>query len=187
MTLQRLMRQTAQRAQVGVRQALRAVLVRLDATATLPPVQVTGLAGEQLAAELMQHYGIASAPLQGAEVIVLPVGGQSAHGVVIASIDGRWRIELQPGEVALHTDEGDHVHLRRGRIVEIVTDTLLVKASTKVRIESPRVEATGDIHADQDVSDATRTMQADRDIYNDHKHPGVTPGTGSSAPTTETQ
>jgi len=193
MSLQKLMQRTAQRAQAGVRQALRAVLVRLDATATLPPAQVTGLAGEQLAVELMQHYGVASAPLQGAEVIVLPVGGQSSHGVVIASIDGRYRIALQPGEVAIHTDEGDHIHLKRGRVIELVTETLTITATSKVRIDSPTVEMTGDataqgdVSADGDVSDGVRSMQADRDIYNQHAHSGVQSGSSSTSPPTETQ
>lgn len=174
--LTRLMRQQVQRAQAAVRQALRATLQRLDATQPIPPAQVRGLAGEQLAVELMQHYGMASAPLQGAELVVLPIGGRSSHGVIIASVDGRYRIELQAGEVALHTDEGDHVHLKRGRVVEIVTDTLLVKASTKVRLETPVVEASQDITAGGDVTDKTRSMQGDRDIYNRHDHPGVQSG-----------
>lgn len=193
MSLARLMQRTAERAQTSVRLALRGVLQRLDATKPIPPAQVAGLAGEKLAAELLQHYGIASAPLAGAEVIVLPVGGRSAHGVVIASVDGRYRIQLQPGEVALHTDEGDHIHLKRGRVIELVTETLNITASTKVHIDTPTLEMTGDataqgnVHADGDVSDGTRSMQADRDIYNQHKHPGVSSGSSSTAPTTETQ
>lgn len=193
MSLPRIMRDAAQRAQANVRHAFRAVLVRLDATRKLPPAQVKGLAGEGLAVELMQHYGIASAPLQGAELVVLPIGGASAHGVIIASVDGRYRIQLQPGEVAIHTDEGDYVHLKRGRLVEVNTDTLLIKASTKVRMETPLVETTGDataegnIHADKDVSDGKRSMQADRDIYNDHTHPGVVAGSSATQKTTDTQ
>lgn len=181
MSLTRTVKRAAQGAGNNVRQALRAVLKRLDATATLPPAQATGLAGEQLQCELMQHYGMASAPLAGAELVILPLGGVSAHGVIIASVDGRYRVALQPGEVALHTDEGDVVHMKRGRIVEVVTDTLLVKAGTKVRFETPLVEATGD------VSDGVRTMQADREIYDGHDHNGIQPGPGKTAPPNQKQ
>lgn len=72
--LSSLMYRTAQQAGRNVRQAMRAVLQRLDATLAIPAAQLTGLDGEQLPAELIQHYGIASAPLDGAEVIVIPVG-----------------------------------------------------------------------------------------------------------------
>lgn len=40
---------------------------------------------------------------------------------------------------------------------------------------------TGNIHSDQDISDNTRTMAADRDIHNDHIHPNGTPNTGKTA------
>ncbi|HHK4309454.1 TPA: hypothetical protein ACQTX0_002898 [Pseudomonas aeruginosa] len=60
--------------------------------------------------------------------------------------------------------------MKRGRVVEVVTETLLVTAGTKVRFETPLIEATGNIKADGDVSDHTRSMQVDRDLYNVHKH-----------------
>jgi len=180
-SLGRALRGAAKRAGNTARQAVRGVLKRLDATRVLPPAQVKGLDSEQLQAELMQHYGFASAPLEGAEVVILPMGGSSAHGVIIASVDGRYRIQLQPGEVALHTDEGDHILLKRGRVMELVTETLLVKASSKVRFETPLVEATNDVHADGDVSDQVRTMAADREIYNQHDHGGVQAGSGKTA------
>lgn len=175
--LTQVMRQTAERAGQRVRMAFRGKLSRLDATAVLPTAQVEGLAGEAVAAELMQHYGLSSAPLAGSEVILLPVGGDSGHSVIIASIDGRYRIQLQPGEVAIYTDEGDHVHMQRGRIIEVVTETLLVKAGTKVRFETPLVEMSQDLnvendaHADGDVSDGIRAMADDRQIYDGHTHP----------------
>ncbi|WP_205515541.1 phage baseplate assembly protein V [Stenotrophomonas sp. B1-1] len=181
MSLARTMARTAQRAGSTVRQALRGILQRLDATQALPGAQVTGLDGEQLQVELMQHYGLATAPLSGAEVIVLPLGGSSAHGVIIASVDGRYRIQLKPGEVALHTDEGDHIYLQRGRVIEVVTETLLIKAGTKMRIETPEIEATGNVTAEGEVSDGVRAMSADRAIYNSHTHSGVQPGPGDTA------
>ncbi len=100
------------------------------------------------------------------------------HSVVVASEDGRYRSQLQEGEVSLYTDEGDYVHMKRGRMVEIVTDTLVVKVGKKVRFETPLVEMSGDEHvqgcieAEGDIADHARTVQADRDIYNGHNHAG---------------
>ncbi|TBV12749.1 phage baseplate assembly protein V [Stutzerimonas kirkiae] len=163
-TLLGTIRQQAQRERAGVRQAFRAVATRNRHGGAQIGVQMQGLAGEQVNGELMQHYGFTSAPLPGAEYIVVPVGGNSKHAVVIASEDGRYRVALADGEVALYTDEGDCIHLKRGRLIEVVTETLLVKAGTKVRFETPMVEATGDIR------DATRSMGEDRQIYNGHVH-----------------
>ncbi len=63
------------------------------------------------------------------------------------------------------SDEGDHVHLKRGRVIEVMTETLLVKAGTKVRFETPLIETTGQIHAEDDIRsdaqvvDQVRSMQ----------------------------
>ena len=170
-----LVREQIDRALRGVRQAFRAVGTRNTHGPSIG-VQMQGLAGETVVGELAQHYGYTSAPLAGAEFIALPIGGNSKHVVVIATEDARYRLAIKDGEVALYTDEGDHVHLKRGRVIEVVTDTLLVKASKKVRFETPMIEATGEyqgkgnIQSAADVIDKVRSMQADRVIYNGHQH-----------------
>lgn len=170
------------REQVGrfmsnIRLPFRAVAAR-NSHGKLIGVDMQGLSGESVTGELFQHYGFSSAPLPGAEYLVIPVGGNSKHAIVAASEDGRYRIALQDGEVSIYTDEGDYVHLKRGRVVEIVTETLVVKAGMKVRFETPLVEISGDQHnegsikADGEIADSKRTMQGDRDIYNLHTHNG---------------
>lgn len=134
------------------------------------------LVGERVDGEQFQNYGSSSAPLPGAEYIVIPVGGNSKHSVVVASEDGRYRLQLQDGEVSLCTDESDYVHMKRGRLIELNTDTLVVKAKKKVRFETPLVEITGDEHVEAsikamaEIADHTRTMQDDRDLFNQHSH-----------------
>jgi phage baseplate assembly protein V len=176
MSMARLMREQAARERQQFRQAFRAVAAR-NKHGKLIGVDMQGLAGETVTGELFQHYGFTSAPLAGAEYIAIPVGGNSKHTVVVASEDGRYRITLKDGEVALYSDEGDYVHLKRGRVVEVVTETLLVKAGTKVRFETPLLEVTGDvkvdgnIKSDGEIADHTRAMQEDRELYNGHGHP----------------
>ncbi|MCB2256614.1 phage baseplate assembly protein [Pseudomonas chlororaphis] len=178
----RLVRDQMSRIMANIRQPFRAVAAR-NTHGKLIGVQMQGLAGETVAGEQFQNYGFSSAPLPGAEYIVIPVGGNSKHSVVVASEDGRYRLALQDGEVSLYTDEGDYVHMKRGRVIEVVTDDLVFKVKNKVRFEAPLVEmsenlvVTRDIKADGEIADHTRSMQAGRDIYNGHNHNGGPPPT----------
>lgn len=133
-------------------------------------VQVALLADEVRDCERYQEYGFTSVPLPGAEAITVCVGGSRDHGVVIATGDRRYRLKgLQGGEVAIYTDEGDHIKLGRGRVIEVETTTLLVKASTKVRMETPFFEVTGEI---KDRCDADgKSMESMRTTYDPHTHP----------------
>lgn len=176
----RLVREQVSRVINNVRQAFRATAAR-NTHGKLIGVDMQALAGETVSGELFQHYGFSSAPLPGAEYLAVPVGGNSKHTIVVASEDGRYRIALQDGEVSLYTDEGDYVHMKRGRVIEVTTETLLIKAASKVRLETPLVEMTGnlrvegDIAASGEVADHTRSMNGDREIYNVHIHPPGAP------------
>lgn len=119
--------------------------------------------------ERMAEYGFTSVPLPGAEGVAVFVGGDRGHGIVIATGDSRYRLTgLQGGEVALYTDEGDKIVLKRGRLIEIETQTFVVKAGVKVRFETPIVEGTGDILDNAD--DAGLSMSGMRSVFNIHDH-----------------
>lgn len=84
--------------------------------------------------ERVGDYGFTSVPLPGAEAVVLFPNGHRDHGLVVAVGDRRYRLAgLAPGEVALYTDEGDAIHLKRGRTIE-------VRAGAKVVVDAPLVE-----------------------------------------------
>jgi phage baseplate assembly protein V len=125
----------------GVRQAFRGVLGGVDSSGPVQIVQGEGLAGENLAdIEYFQHYGYTSNPPADAMKIVVPVGGRTSHCVVIATEHGAYRLKaLKTGEVALYTDEGDSIVLSRGRVIDITTKTLNIKAETEVNIDTPTV------------------------------------------------
>lgn len=111
----------------------------------------TGRNGESFTnREYFQHYGFTSRPLSGAEVIIIREGN---HYLAVASDDRRYRIAVEAGEVALYTDEGDKIHLKRDKTIEIVSGNKLtatvenevdittkvakVAASTSADITSP--------------------------------------------------
>lgn len=73
--------------------------------------------------EYFQHYGFTSRPQAGAEIIIIKEGN---HYIAVASDDRRYRIALEEGEVALYTDEGDKIHLKRDKTIEIVSGNKLI-------------------------------------------------------------
>jgi phage baseplate assembly protein V len=137
--MKKLVAEAIRRALAGVRLPFRARLTGLNTAPGVGLVQAKALAGEQLqAAELFQHYGLTSAPPAGTMLLVVPVGGNTAHGIVVGEEHSGFRLKgLKSGEVALYTDEGDSIVLKRGRVIEMETETLRVKATTQVTFETP--------------------------------------------------
>lgn len=161
---------------MGIRGALgnmiaRGIVSLVEAAGKCQLLQIEMLGGETKdRLEHIEPYGYTSCPHDGAEAIALFPDGDKSHGVIIAVGDRRYRLRgLKRGEVALYTDEGDKIVLRRGRQIDIETMTLNVKAATKAVFTTPLLECTGDI------KDKTGTMQAMRDQHNNHEHPGGTP------------
>lgn len=165
----------------------RAVVRLVNDNATMQALQLEVLKGETRdGVERFQEYGFTSHPHPGAEAAVVFAAGDRSHGLIVAVDDRRYRMKnLQQGEVAVYTDEGDYIKLARGRVIEIVAGDKLdvtapevvVKASTSVTLDTPTVHCTGDFSADGEVSDGVRSMSADRAIYNGHNHPGDSGGT----------
>jgi phage gp45-like len=77
--------------------------------------------------------------------------------------------------VALYTDEGDFIHFKRDRVIEVETMTLKVKAHTAVEFDTPLISTTGRIESQGDQV-AAGVSQID------HPHGDVQPGSGQSGP-----
>lgn len=124
--------------------------------------------------EHFEPYGYTSCPKPGAEGLALFLGGDRSHGVVVCVADRRFRLkELKPGEVALYTDEGDTFVFKRGRVVELDTMTLKVKAGDSVQFETPLIKTTGRIESDGDqVAGGISQIN--------HVHDGITRGNAQS-------
>ena len=165
----------------------RGIVQLVDDAPTRQMLQVTGYGPELLPlGERFQQYGFTSVPFVGAEAVYLCPGGTRAHSIVVAVEDRRYRLTaLAEGEVAIHDDQGQKVHLTRGGIVidgknlpitienaptVTLQNTPLVtmKAATKVRLETPLLEVTGDVKDNCDTQ--PRTIATMRQIYDTHTH-----------------
>lgn len=165
------------RALGGIRQAFRGLVSRVNSAPKVQLIQAVGLRGENIqAAEYFQHFGFTSNPPEGAMFVMLPIGGKTAHGIVIATEHGNYRLtNLAPGEVAIYDDLGQKVHLtRNGIVVDGAGKQVTITNTPKVRMET-ELEVTGEI---KDKCDTTgKTMSGMRTTYDSHTHPGDSGGT----------
>lgn len=120
------------RALARVRLAFRVVLGRVNSAPGVQLADGAGLAGENVeAAELMQHYGMTSCPPAGTQGVAIPLGGYTSHTIIVATEHASYRlVGLETGEVALYTDEGAKIVLKRGRLIEADCDTFRVNCKT---------------------------------------------------------
>ncbi|EBH8951247.1 phage baseplate assembly protein V [Salmonella enterica] len=141
-----------------IRQAFRIRLGATDSAAAVQRIQAQGIGNENLqGAELFQHYGFTSHPQPGTMGIVLPLGGVSSHGIVIATEHGAYRLKsLRPGEVALYTDEGAKIVLRRGKLIEADCETFRVNC-TNFEVNSRQATVNCDTWAATASDNATFT------------------------------
>ncbi len=140
--LSQAIQQKAQGAVDEIRQAFRGVLHLVKSADNIQKVQASGIADETLQdVELMQQFGFTSVPPANTQAVILPIGGQTTHGIVIATENGSLRVKnLQGGEVAVYDESGSSIVLKKGRLIEIDCDVLKINAATKVDISSPLVE-----------------------------------------------
>jgi phage baseplate assembly protein V len=150
------------RAIARIRLPFRGVIGSVDSSGGVQLVNGTGLNGEVLeGAEYFQHYGFTSNPPSGAMKVLAPVGGRTAHSIIVATEHPAYRIKaLQSGELAIYTDEGDSIIMNRGRVINVTTQTLNVDASTAVNITTP----TYTVNASQAVNLNTPQVSASENL-----------------------
>lgn len=152
----------------------------VNAAGKLQVLQLDLLAGETKdRLEHFEPYGFTSHPLNGAEAAAAFLDGDRSHGLVLVVADRRYRlVGLQAGEMAIHDDQGQKVHLTRtGIVINGGGLPINVVNTPSVTIDSPQVTMTGDLKvdgsivADGDISDHTnKSMAGMRGTYNAHVH-----------------
>ncbi len=171
----------------------RAVINLINDGLKMQELQVTLLADEVRAdVERFQEYGLTSHPVPGAEAVMVSVGGNRDHGIVIAVDDRRYRLKsLTQGEVALYDDQGQAIHLKRNKVIHIYgCDEVWVDAAVKVLVTAPEITCTasGKFQVNSSVinladdRDSLRALIDERliSLFNNHTHPGVQSGSGST-------
>lgn len=134
--------------------------------------------------EHFEPYGFTSHPGAGAEAVALFLDGDRSHGVVVVVADRRYRLTgLQAGEMAIHDDQGQKVHLTRtGIVIDGAGLPVSITNTPLVTHDAPLVRMTGDlavagnIVAQGDIADhGNKTMSGMRDTYNGHRHGATEP------------
>lgn len=86
--------------------------------------------------EHFEPYGFTSKAHSSAEAVPIFFEGDRSHGVVILVSDRTYRLTaLESGEVALHDDQGQKVHLKRDRILIETPFTFEVRAD-KIKLHA---------------------------------------------------
>lgn len=122
----------------------RGVILATKDAGSIQLVQGTFLADEvKNDVEKMHHFGFSSHAPKNSECIMVSVGGNREHGIIIATESREYRFkDLGEGEAVIYSKDGDHVHLKNGNIIDVKTKTLNINASTAVNITSPDVAIT---------------------------------------------
>lgn len=165
------------------------IVRRINDSAKVQRLQVSLLRGE-LREDLnrYQNYGFTSHPRPGCEAVVVAIGGNRSHLVALAVDDPRVRMaDLEEGEVAVYNHEGDRIHFKNGGEIVVVASgrvtvtspEVIVAAETRVRLETPLCEVTGDLRVEGTIEgDVVRTAAGIS--LGTHRHKDTQPGSGVS-------
>jgi phage gp45-like len=101
-------------------------------------IQVSILDGEIADnVDRVEPYGFSYRPKKGCRAYMLFPSGDRTRGFALIVGDKRYQMDLAEGEVAVHDDAGNYMHMQHG-------GTIKVKASTKVLADTPMFETTQD-------------------------------------------
>ncbi|WP_233094012.1 phage baseplate assembly protein V [Azotobacter chroococcum] len=142
----------------------RGVLRAVSDSTARQTLQVELLRGElRDGVERMQNYGFTAHPHPGADAAIAFVAGNREQGIALVVDDRRYRLKLQPGEVAMYDDLGNKIQLLRDRVQ--------ITAVQALEIVAPNVTIAGNV-----AITGTLTNNG-KDVGSTHTHPGDGGGT----------
>lgn len=180
----------AKNVQDSVRAAFRGILNLVKSGSDIQQVQVSGLADETIQdLELMQHFGFTSVPPAGTQAVVIPLGGKTTHGIIVATEHGSFRVKnLKNGETAIYDSSGSTIILKNNRVIDVECDAYNVKcktyqvtASEGATINGDLTQADGSFSTSGDVT-ASGDVSANGTSLSTHKHNEQGDGRPTSAP-----
>lgn len=121
-----------------------------------------------------QHFGFASSPVQGCNVVIANYAGDNNRGVIIASNDTRYRMKnLSAGDSVIYDANGQSIHLSNGTICNIVINSQL-------NITAPNITINGNIQLNGSLN-ATGDVVANSISLENHVHGGIYPGSSDTS------
>ncbi len=102
--------------------------------------------------ERFQDYGFTSVPEEGAEGLVLCIGGRRDQPVAFVVDDRRYRPRnLQSGEVAMYDKSGSLIVFKANGDIELTPSSGVLRFTGDLEVDGA-VSATGNVAADGDVT-----------------------------------
>jgi len=109
----------------------RGVLTALDSSKDIQLAQLTLLADETKdKTEFFQHFGFTSRPPAETDIVMLSVGGNRDHGVIIASENRSLRLKgLDDGDSAMYNKNGKFIKLKADDLDALVEKVIINNSS----------------------------------------------------------
>lgn len=145
----------------------RGVIKKINDDPKMQEMQVKMLKDEVYSdLERFNEYGFTSVPLDGSEAIVVCIGGDRDHSVIIKTDDRRYRLKgLKGGEVALYTDEGDCIVFKRDKKIEITCgDKLTVDVENEIATTTKKTTLDSENEINTSTKKETKTTSESYDL-----------------------
>lgn len=106
-------------------------------------IQVLGMDKEVLDnVDRVQPYGFSNMPFKDCQAYIVFPNGDRSHGLCLIQGDRRYTLNLANGEVALHDDQGQKVHIMRDRVrietpktFEVIADKIDLHATSEFKFD----------------------------------------------------